>query len=114
MASRVTISIDDDVKQKLATISNKQKRSLTATLEYALDVYTALHHADGNMRCSIDSILLFDQLPCSATSNNPTVIAEANAATSVLNNNDDVMNVQDSTTELIDNIQNIKIETLDF
>lgn len=55
---RVTIPLKADLKKKLDKIGEKQKRNLTSTLEFALEVYAALHAEDGTMRCSIDNILL--------------------------------------------------------
>ena len=59
---RVTIPIDGALKEKLEKIAVHTKRSYTANLAYALEVFAALFDDEGRMKCSIDSILL-GQLP---------------------------------------------------
>lgn len=60
---RVSVPLTPGMKNKLELIGVKQKRNLTSTLEYALEVYAALHHEDGTMKCSIDTILLGESFP---------------------------------------------------
>lgn len=55
---RVTVTLQANLKNQLKLIGEQQGRNLTSTLEHALKVYVALHDQEGNMKCSIDNILL--------------------------------------------------------
>lgn len=59
---RVTVPLSTEVKESLKTIAGAQGRTLTSTLEYALKVYIALHNQNGEMRCSVDNILLGEEI----------------------------------------------------
>lgn len=57
---RITIPVDKDFKARLELIAKGQRRSLSANLEHALEVYAALFDKDGKMLVPIDSILMGD------------------------------------------------------
>ena len=57
---RITIPIPESLKDKLELIAKGQKRSMSANLEHALEVYAALFNSDGKMLVPIDSILMGD------------------------------------------------------
>lgn len=85
---RVTIKITLDAKEKLDAIAVKQRRNLVNTLEYALDVYLALHNEDGSTKYSLDSIV--DQ----RTSNNAFDLIGNDMDNAI--NSDDVNNHDDN------------------
>ena len=57
---RITIPVDSELKDRLELIAKNQKRSLSANLEHALEVYAALFDEQGKMLVPIDSILMGD------------------------------------------------------
>lgn len=57
---RITIPVDEDFKARLELIAKGQRRSLSANLEHALEVYAALFDKDGKMLVPIDAILMGD------------------------------------------------------
>lgn len=54
---RVTLTIPITTKKQLDVISSKQRRNLVNTLEYALDLYIALHNTDGTTKYSVDNLI---------------------------------------------------------
>lgn len=57
---RITIPVNSELKDRLELIAKGQRRSLSANLEHALEVYAALFDEQGKMLVPIDSILMGD------------------------------------------------------
>ena len=57
---RITIPVQAELKEKLELIAKNQKRSMSANLEHALEVYAALFDDHGKMLVPLDSILMGD------------------------------------------------------
>lgn len=57
---RITIPVDSELKDRLELIAKNQRRSLSANLEHALEVYSCLFDEHGKMLVPIDSILMGD------------------------------------------------------